>query len=121
MESKETDKRRTCQSLFLYVKKTRESNSLYKKRMICSRHKTEFPPQGPGVCVKRITGLLLLHERKMAENGERNNTLDSAHLMYIDYFIRLRIVKIDLKAFDKHKEKRYSSLEDIKGVTVCTR
>lgn len=37
MESKETDKRRTCQSLFLYVKKTRESNSLYKKRMICSR------------------------------------------------------------------------------------
>lgn len=44
MESKETDKRRTCQSLFLYVKKTRESNSLYKKQMICSRHKTEFSP-----------------------------------------------------------------------------
>jgi len=51
----------------------------------------------------------------MTENGEWNNTLDSAHLMHIDCFIYERIVKIDLKAFDKHKEKRYSSLEDIKG------
>ena len=64
---------------------------------------------------------LLLHERKMTENGEWNNTLDYAHLTHIGCFICERIVKIDLKAFDKHKEKRYSNLEDIKGVTVCTR
>ena len=44
----------------------------------------------------------------MTENGEWNNTLDYAHLTHIGCFICERIVKIDLKAFDKHKEKRYS-------------
>ena len=121
MESKETDKRRTCQSLFLYVKKCVNQTVCTKNE--CSVHaiKPNFPHRGLVSASSGSQAFLLLHERKMAENGEWNNTLDSAHLMYIDYFIRLRIVKIDLKAFDKHKEKRYSSLEDIKGVTVCTR